>query len=181
LYVIAYCIIPGFTNIRIDRKKRKDGGFTFTFLLEAVGFSNTEKVVREEFQKQEEQLAEESIDRLYNRAKGKSSRKRKTEKTTTTTVYDRDPEISAYVKKRAEGKCDLCGKDAPFKDKKGYPYLEEHHVIRLADGGEDTINNAVALCPNCHREVHIVKSNDTNKTLRNRLIAYSEFENKYNQ
>ncbi|MBP6603727.1 MAG: HNH endonuclease [Verrucomicrobiales bacterium] len=27
-------------------------------------------------------------------------------------------------------------------------------------GGEDTINNAAALCPNCHREVHHGKTNE---------------------
>lgn len=43
---------------------------------------------------------------------------------------------------------------APFKRESGSPFLEAHHVRRLADGGEDTIENAVALCPNCHRELH---------------------------
>ncbi|HXU34436.1 MAG TPA: HNH endonuclease [Thermoanaerobaculia bacterium] len=32
--------------------------------------------------------------------------------------------------------------------------MEVHHRIRLAYGGEDTVENAVALCPNCHREAH---------------------------
>jgi 5-methylcytosine-specific restriction protein A len=29
-----------------------------------------------------------------------------------------------------------------------------HHRVRLADGGDDTTDNAVALCPNCHRKAH---------------------------
>lgn len=29
-----------------------------------------------------------------------------------------------------------------------------HHRRRLADGGEDTVANAIALCPSCHRERH---------------------------
>ncbi|WP_413817679.1 HNH endonuclease [Pseudomonas viridiflava] len=32
--------------------------------------------------------------------------------------------------------------------------MEVHHKIRLADGGLDTLENAVALCPNCHRATH---------------------------
>ena len=36
----------------------------------------------------------------------------------------------------------------------GTPYLEVHHKIPLAKDGEDTIENAEALCPNCHREKH---------------------------
>jgi len=46
-------------------------------------------------------------------------------------------------------------KPAPFLRKKDQsPYLEVHHMIQLADGGEDTTENAVALCPNCHRQLH---------------------------
>jgi len=52
------------------------------------------------------------------------------------------------------GTCELCDQPAPFTKKNGDPYLEVHHVKQLADGGEDTINNAVALCPNCHRKMH---------------------------
>ncbi|WP_147195697.1 HNH endonuclease [Rummeliibacillus stabekisii] len=34
------------------------------------------------------------------------------------------------------------------------PNLEVHHIKRLADGEEDTVENAIAVCPNCHRELH---------------------------
>lgn len=36
------------------------------------------------------------------------------------------------------------------------PYLETHHIVWLARGGEDTIFNTVALCPNCHKRMHIL-------------------------
>ena len=36
----------------------------------------------------------------------------------------------------------------------GQPYCAVHHVIPLAEGGEDRINNAACLCPAHHREVH---------------------------
>lgn len=77
-------------------------------------------------------------------------------KLTQTTVYHRDEYLKEAVKRIADGKCQMCGKDAPFIDKNGSPYLEEHHVKRLADGGTDTIDNVVAICPNCHRKVHIL-------------------------
>ena len=32
--------------------------------------------------------------------------------------------------------------------------MEVHHIKQLAKGGEDTLRNAVALCPNCHRKMH---------------------------
>ncbi|TDA69847.1 HNH endonuclease signature motif containing protein, partial [Halomonas marinisediminis] len=34
------------------------------------------------------------------------------------------------------------------------PFLEVHHLIRLKDGGPDTVENCAALCPNCHRKLH---------------------------
>ncbi len=81
--------------------------------------------------------------------------------------FIRNRYISEYAKRRANGSCQLCGKPAPFLDKYGEPYLEAHHVIWLADGGTDSIDNVVALCPNCHRKMHICDDNeDVQKLLR---------------
>ena len=77
-------------------------------------------------------------------------------KKTETVVYYRDPYLKQMVKRIAEGKCQYCGEDAPFIDKQGKPYLETHHVMKLADGGKDIIDNVVAICPNCHRKVHVL-------------------------
>jgi 5-methylcytosine-specific restriction enzyme A len=69
--------------------------------------------------------------------------------------FVRNPDVVAEVRFRAKGKCEGCNKNAPFlRRKDGKPYLEVHHVKQLADGGEDTVENAIALCPNCHRERH---------------------------
>lgn len=70
--------------------------------------------------------------------------------------YTRNNEVSQMTKIRASGKCELCNKPAPFNDNNGDPYLEAHHIIWLSRGGEDSTNNTVALCPNCHRRMHIV-------------------------
>ena len=50
----------------------------------------------------------------------------------------------------------LCGQNAPFLNAQGEPYLELHHIIWLSHGGSDSVDNVVALCPNCHRKMHIV-------------------------
>ena len=70
------------------------------------------------------------------------------------TQYTRDAAVVAWVLQNAGGICESCDSPAPFIREDGSPYLEVHHVTRLADGGEDTIRNAIALCPNCHRELH---------------------------
>ena len=62
--------------------------------------------------------------------------------------------MQAYTLCRAKGICELCKTKAPFQKEDGLPYLEIHHIKQLADGGPDTPDNTVALCPNCHRLLH---------------------------
>ena len=71
-------------------------------------------------------------------------------------VKERSTLVTEIVKERAAGVCQLCNKPAPFFNKKGEAYLECHHVIWIARGGADEVYNAVALCPNCHRKMHIL-------------------------
>lgn len=71
-------------------------------------------------------------------------------------VKERSTLVAEIVKERAAGVCQLCNKPAPFFNKKGEAYLECHHVIWIARGGADEVYNAVALCPNCHRKMHIL-------------------------
>ncbi len=74
--------------------------------------------------------------------------------TTESSSYARDPDVKAWVLENANGTCESCNTEAPFLNHEGKPFLEVHHVIRLADGGPDVIENAVALCPNCHKAFH---------------------------
>ena len=69
--------------------------------------------------------------------------------------YHRNPDVVAEVLHRANGHCESCLKSAPFIGRaKGLPYLEVHHRAPLASGGFDTVENAMAVCPNCHRQKH---------------------------
>ena len=69
--------------------------------------------------------------------------------------FIRNPDVIAEVLFRANGKCEKCRKEAPFiRKSNGTPYLEVHHLKHLADGGDDSVENAIAVCPNCHREYH---------------------------
>ncbi len=80
-------------------------------------------------------------------------------------TFVRDRYVSEYAKRRANGHCQLCGSPAPFMDKYGKPYLETHHVVWLADGGADSVDNTVALCPNCHRKMHFLNLDEDVQTL----------------
>ena len=134
-------------------------------------------------------LSEKEIVKLTDQelAKRTINKAKKPEaKSIETVVYYRDPYLKEMVKRIAEGKCQYCGNDAPFIDNNGQPYLEEHHVKRLADGGSDTIDNVVAICPNCHRRVHnlnnaeeIVELTDIakkNKEKMQWLLAYRKMD-----
>ena len=69
--------------------------------------------------------------------------------------FKRNPDVIVEVLSRANGVCEKCNKNAPFiRRKDNTPYLEVHHKVMLSDGGEDTIENTIAVCPNCHRELH---------------------------
>ncbi|WP_392339849.1 HNH endonuclease [Moritella marina] len=76
-------------------------------------------------------------------------------KMVTTAFYVRNPDVVAEVLYMAKGKCEACLSLAPFKRKSdGSPYLEVHHRVPISRGGDDNVENAIALCPNCHRQFH---------------------------
>lgn len=116
-----------------------------------------------EFEERTRSLSDAALTR---RAKAATRKARPT--VSATTLFARDPYVSEYAKRRAKGMCDLCKSEAPFMGADGNPYLECHHINWLANNGPDAIDNTVALCPNCHRKMHIVKDSQDIVKLRTR-------------
>lgn len=84
-----------------------------------------------------------------------NSNKKPRQITVTQNVFIRNQYVVAEVLYRAKGHCESCKKTAPFlRNIDNTPYLEVHHILALAEGGDDTVENAIALCPNCHRKAH---------------------------
>jgi hypothetical protein len=74
---------------------------------------------------------------------------------TTSLKFKRNPYVVEYTKRIANGVCQDCKQPAPFLNKTTKePFLEIHHIKPLAEDGKDTIENTIALCPNCHRKRH---------------------------
>jgi 5-methylcytosine-specific restriction protein A len=70
-------------------------------------------------------------------------------------VYKRNPLVILEALERAKGVCEKCRKPAPFqRASDGSPFLEIHYTIPLRSGGPDSVDNVLALCPNCHRFEH---------------------------
>lgn len=87
-------------------------------------------------------------------------------------IYRRSEALKVLVRRRAAGRCEGCGREAPFLDRQGRPYLEPHHTTRVADGGPDVPEHVIALCPDCHRRVHSGQDGATfNDSLRAKLAA----------
>lgn len=94
-----------------------------------------------------------SFDDLEERAARAPEKPRSS--TTASVVYARNPAVAELAKRRADGRCELCRQPAPFTNARNEPYLESHHIAWLAHGGCDRPENTVALCPNCHRKMHV--------------------------
>lgn len=148
-YVWALAIgqTPKSFNTRDARRELSARGYSLISErnLRHDGYEDFERKLRKSLQLTDAQLQA----RLNKAAKIPSTR------LVTVRAFVRNPDVVAAVLKRAAGKCERCGRPAPFiAASDGRPYLEVHHNTRLADHGEDTVANAVATCPNCHRQAH---------------------------
>ena len=129
-----------------------------------------EEELKEQAEKESESLSDSE---LYEKANQQGTAKPK-ERATTISTYVRNTYVAEASKRRAKGICQLCGNPAPFNDKNGNPYLESHHIIWLSEGGSDVLDNTVALCPNCHKKMHVVNDQNDVKKLQdlNKLFAH---------
>jgi 5-methylcytosine-specific restriction protein A len=101
------------------------------------------------------------LDELYDAATRSSPEPRERQPSSTTgTAHLRSEVVKSFALRVADGICEGCEEEAPFIGEDGKPFLEVHHLQRLADGGPDHPDNVVALCPNCHRHVHQGRDGD---------------------
>lgn len=125
-------------------------------------------IINESYEKKEKKAKRLSDKELQEKAKESQSVKTSV-RTTTTQTYERNAFVTEFAKRRAKGICQLCNEPAPFNNKTGEPYLETHNIQWLSRGGSDTIDNTAALCPNCHKKMHIVDSEYDKNILINKV------------
>ena len=64
------------------------------------------------------------------------------------------------VWQRDRGHCRICGK---------YTKAQPHHIKPRSQGGEDTMENLILLCHDCHYQIHHGKVTEYRKRLRQAL------------
>lgn len=150
-----------------DEKMRKVWIFPLK-LTEDISASYIEKEILEDLDQQyENKIRKMNKEKLKERARKANGKVGK--RICKTKVYQRDAYVKEYALERAEGVCQLCNDNAPFLKENDEPYLEVHHIEWLSEGGKDVIENTVALCPNCHRKMHIINDKDDVNTLKTKV------------
>jgi hypothetical protein len=121
----------------------------------SINYSDIQQDFEEKIRKAQK-LSDKQLEAKLNKTQTNSQ---PTKIITQRPVYRRNEYVTESVLRRANGICEKCGRPAPFlRDKDNTPFLEVHHKIPLSEEGYDTMENAIALCPNCHRHAHSGKS-----------------------
>ncbi|MEQ9006855.1 MAG: HNH endonuclease signature motif containing protein [Ekhidna sp.] len=95
----------------------------------------------------------------------------------TVTKYKRDIRVSKKALESAEYKCEFDPEHETFTSlATGMPYMELHHLVPIStqskfDVSLDVESNIVALCPQCHREIHF-GADDGKKEKIDRLLDH---------
>ena len=170
--MVKLCKEP-YQEIQLDKNNNERTVWIFPLIIidsEDIIDSSVYDICYENKIKEIKKMSRKNLERLVKEKNNVKTSYR----TIKTTTYIRDPYIAEYAKLREDGFCQLCEEKAPFYTKNNKPYLEAHHLKWLSKGGIDTIDNVVALCPNCHRKMHELNDKDDIKKLKMVLDEYDK-------
>jgi len=111
--------------------------------------------IQDNFQREKEIFEKKVTQLLEKKLPEPKGSKNPKKRNSTVIIYERDANVKAWVLQNSKGTCESCGSNKHFEAESGIAFLEVHHLKRLSDGGSDTPSNVVAICPNCHRELHL--------------------------
>jgi len=161
--------IPIYVFIKNEQEYKLEGIFKYIehiveaddskwFRLRKIDIKNIDQpITQDQYEKELDKSIKNStkLSHIERKDRLKDAPKKLEKINTTVTNYKRNPYVIAEVLKRANGNCEKCTKPALFIRKSdNTPYLEVHHKIPLSENGDDTVENAMAVCPNCHRELY---------------------------
>ena len=67
-------------------------------------------------------------------------------------------QLKAALLDRSKGACELCENTMPFCLPDGSPYIELAYIEQGASDDKYQACNFAALCPNCHRQLDVLKN-----------------------
>ena len=70
----------------------------------------------------------------------------------TTSQKKRSQELAKLVRRYRGDECQICGDS--YDSEEG-TFCDSHHIVPLAEGGTDTSDNIIIVCPSCHRRFHL--------------------------
>jgi 5-methylcytosine-specific restriction protein A len=143
----------------------------YIFPLKVKG-TNTPPLLKKELLEKKEEIVRKKVHKLSLEdleLKARYSHNESGKREVISDVYERNLIVSEYAKRKANGICQLCDQPAPFHNVDGEPYLETHHIEWLSKGGLDVIENTAALCPNCHRKMHVLNLPADVTKLKNKI------------
>jgi len=115
----------------------------------------TAEATEPRLQEEVRRLSQKPLEQLMNAYRNRTWSEKPTRREAQQLVYERNPLVVAIARKRAGFKCEVKACTSPlFKTDDGERFVEVHHLTPLAQGGEDTVENTVCLCPTHHREIH---------------------------
>lgn len=107
----------------------------------------------------EKVLGEKSLAEWTALYENQSKKAHPRRRATRTSIFERNPIVVLITNLRASRVCEVPNCSVPsFLGADNRPYVETHHLVPLADGGEDTIENTACLCALHHREIHCGKN-----------------------
>ena len=107
---------------------------------------------------EEKRFSKKSLADLWLAYRSRKPNSKPRRKVTRSYTYNRDDVVVALRKSLADYKCEIADCPGPkFETDDDEAFVEVHHILPLAAGGPDTIENTAALCPTHHSMAHNAK------------------------
>jgi len=175
-------VLRGF--IKADDKKIMENNPSVESLIHNLDPSYKPEDLLTDFEvsKQEEKKAQSEINKKLKGTKGEERKNKLAElleehskrglknkgkvNVNITKGYHRNSVLTNLVKIRDNYTCRICNEMGFEKENGGY-YVETHHIKSFEEGGTDTADNMVAICPNCHAKLTYGSSNIKEEIMKN--------------
>lgn len=81
-------------------------------------------------------------------------------------MYAEDSSLARDILANANDICQLCGAKMPVIKRDETCMLETHYIEWLSRGGQNVSENIIALCPTCHKYIHMLDYDESVATLK---------------